>query len=135
MCHVCSKAIPLDENEGIYVRDIKTGRVRSVVGQTYMLKENEELWPKGPCTVPTPPTHPLSSLRTCGPDGCPAGWDTELPAEVEELLVVDALADRNVANAARARPTRARDKTQVVTYRVPHNAAIQIYDYKQKRSR
>jgi hypothetical protein len=49
--------------------------------------------------------------------------------------VVDALADRNVANAARSRTTRIRDKTQVVTYRVPHNAAIQIYDYKQKRSR
>jgi len=41
------RAIPLDENEGIYVRDIKTGRVRAVTGQTYMLKENEELWSKG----------------------------------------------------------------------------------------
>lgn len=30
-------ALPLDENEGIYVRDIKTGRVRAVIGQTYML--------------------------------------------------------------------------------------------------
>ena len=47
---------------------------------------------------------------------------------------MDALVDRNAGNT-RARPTRTRDKTQVVTYRVPHNAAIQIYDYKQKRSR
>lgn len=51
-------AIPLDENEGkmmkklfiyflgIYVRDIRTGKVRAVVGQTYMLKPNEELWKK-----------------------------------------------------------------------------------------
>jgi major vault protein len=25
------KAIPLDENEGIYVRDIKTGKVRRII--------------------------------------------------------------------------------------------------------
>jgi len=38
--------IPLDENEGIYVRDIKTGRVRSHIGESYMLKSYEELWEK-----------------------------------------------------------------------------------------
>jgi len=48
--------IPLDENEGIYVRDIKTGRVQSVIGKSYMLSSNEEKWEK------------------------------ELPAVVEELL-------------------------------------------------
>lgn len=31
------QAIPLDENEGIYVQDVKTGRVRAVIGSTYML--------------------------------------------------------------------------------------------------
>jgi len=40
------KSISLDINEGIYVRDIKTGRVRSVIGESYMLKPNEELWSK-----------------------------------------------------------------------------------------
>jgi len=40
------KSIPLDENEGIYVRDIKTGKVRSIKGESYMLKANEELWKK-----------------------------------------------------------------------------------------
>jgi major vault protein len=40
------RAIPLDENEGIYVRDITTGKVRDVVGESYMLKPNEELWEK-----------------------------------------------------------------------------------------
>ena len=39
-------AIPLDENEGIYVRDIKTGKVRAVTGETYMLNQDEELWSK-----------------------------------------------------------------------------------------
>ena len=28
-----------------------------------------------------------------------------------------------------------RDKTKVVTFRVPHNAAVQIYDYKEKKAR
>jgi len=50
------KLIPLDENEGIYVRDIKTGRVRAHIGSSYMLTFSEELWTK------------------------------ELPAVVEELL-------------------------------------------------
>ena len=40
------KAIPLDDNEGIYVRDCKTGKVRAVCGKTYMLSHNEELWEK-----------------------------------------------------------------------------------------
>jgi len=40
------KSIPLDENEGIYVRDIKSGRVRSVSGESYMLKPYEEPWEK-----------------------------------------------------------------------------------------
>jgi len=40
------KAFPLDENEGIYVRDMKSGRVRAVTGQVYMLSPYEELWEK-----------------------------------------------------------------------------------------
>ena len=39
------KAIPLDVNEGIYVRDIKSGKIRAVIGETYMLNQddNDEL--------------------------------------------------------------------------------------------
>ena len=36
--------IALDKNEGIYIRDTKTGQVRSVIGEAYMLKSHEELW-------------------------------------------------------------------------------------------
>lgn len=92
------KAIPLDENEGIYVRDIKSGEVKSVLGaQSYLLKPNEELWYK------------------------------ELPKAVEELL----LKERQDTDAVR----EGRDKTRVVSYRAPHNSAVQIYDYKNKKSR
>ena len=38
------KAIPMHVNEGIYVRDIRTGAVRSEIGHSYMLKAHEELW-------------------------------------------------------------------------------------------
>ncbi|XP_013774778.1 major vault protein-like isoform X1 [Limulus polyphemus] len=105
--------IPLDENEGIYVRDIKTGRVRLVCGEAYMLNQDEELWNK------------------------------ELPTVVEELLsgYRDPLADRGDWNkqasaaAITRSATEARDKTKVVTLRVPHNAAVQVYDYKEKKAR
>lgn len=100
------KAIPLDENEGIYVRDIKTGKVRDVTGETYMLSQDEELWEK------------------------------ELPPAVENLLgqAKDPLADRGERAKGEA-ASKPRDKTRVVTFRVPHNAAVQIYDYKEKKAR
>lgn len=99
------KALPLDENEGIYVRDIKTGKVRAVVGQTYVLNQDEELWNK------------------------------PLPEQIEKLLSseVDPLADRGARS--HTKDTKGRLKHKVVTYRVPHNAAAQIYDYKAKRAR
>lgn len=99
------QAIPLDENEGIYVRDIKTGKVRAVIGHTYMLTQDEELWQK------------------------------ELPAKVEALLTsrIDPLADRSDRRVP-VEPEE-RDKTKVVSYRVPHNAAVQVYDYREKKAR
>jgi len=100
------KATPLDDNEGIYVRDCKTGKVRAVCGKTYMLNHNEELWEK------------------------------ELPPTVEELLASakDPLGERGDRDK---KPTasKARDKTRVIIFRVPHNAAVQIYDYKEKKAR
>lgn len=102
-------AIPLDENEGIYVRDIRSGKVRSVIGQTYMLSPNEELWKK------------------------------ELLGAVEELLAKDKdpVLDRTVQGRARAKPesNAPRDMSRVVTFRAPHNSAVQVYDYKTKTAR
>ncbi|XP_008328612.1 major vault protein [Cynoglossus semilaevis] len=99
-------AIPLDENEGIYVRDIKTGKVRAVIGHSYMLTQDEELWQK------------------------------ILPAQVEDLLAspLDPLANRSQRISA-VSGVSVRDKTRVVSFRVPHNAAVQVYDYREKRAR
>lgn len=38
------RSIAMDRNEGIYVKDIRNGSIRSVRGETYMLKAHEELW-------------------------------------------------------------------------------------------
>lgn len=101
-------AIALDENEGIYIRDLKTGKVRAVCGRTYMLTHDEELWEK------------------------------DLPPTVEALVTsaIDPLADRGNWEKGNKPPSgQRRDKTKVVSYRVPHNACVQIYDYKEKKAR
>jgi len=90
------RSIPLDENEGIYVRDTKTGTVSAISGQTYLLQAHEELWEK------------------------------PLPDEVEKLLTYSFVGDTK---------EKSRAKSRVCEYRVPHNAAVQIYDYKKKQSR
>lgn len=109
------KAIPLDENEGVYVRDTRTGAVRAVIGKTYMLQPHEELWSK------------------------------ELTSEVEELIEQQALGSvfidpakrgaLGVSKAAAAAAKARRDHTAVVQFRVPHNACVQVYDFKRKASR
>eukprot|EP01123_Difflugia_compressa_P009544 TRINITY_DN31_c0_g1_i6.p1 TRINITY_DN31_c0_g1~~TRINITY_DN31_c0_g1_i6.p1 ORF type:complete len:831 (-),score=208.74 TRINITY_DN31_c0_g1_i6:141-2633(-) len=96
------RAIPLDENEGIYVRDMKTGRVRAVTGSVYMLTSYEEL------------------------------WDKELPPVVEDLLQTDADQSSGIKHSSTSGP---RVKSRLVTYRIPHNSAVQIYDYKAKKAR
>jgi major vault protein len=104
------KAIPLDDNEGVYVRDTQTGKVRAVIGMTYMLTENEELWAK------------------------------EMPDVVEALLSRAGSQVKGPHIVASKRgaggPTGpARVKSRVIEFRVPHNGAVQVYDYKQKKSR
>jgi major vault protein len=105
------RAIPLDKNEGVYVRDVKSGRVRKETGVVYKLKAYEELWEK------------------------------DLPAVVEELLNRDADQSADAPQgaqgtpAAPVAPSAPRDKTRVVTYRILHNSAVQIYDYKAKKAR
>ena len=99
------KAIPLDANEGVYVRDIRTGKVRAEIGNTYMLTQDEELWEKS------------------------------LPPVVEDLITQgkDPLANRGDRGGGDRMKTR--DKHKVITFRVPHNAAVQMYDYKEKKAR
>ena len=63
-------------------------------------------------------------------------FEKQIPAPIEALLSQDRdpLADRNEL-ASKIASKKTRDKYKVVTFRVPHNAAVQIYDYKEKKAR
>ena len=97
------RCIPLDESEGIYVRDLNSGEVRMVHGESYLLGPHEVLWEK------------------------------ELPPIVETLLKQGAV--REGTGQKKDQYGTERSKTRVVTYRAPHNSAVQVYDYKAKCSR
>ena len=97
------KAIALDKNEGIYVRDLQTGRVFMVSGRSYTLKAQEELWEKN------------------------------LPKEVEELIAAGST-NRDYSQTENIVSYRG-NKSKVVSYRVPFNAACQIYDYSKQKAR
>ncbi|CAI8049163.1 Major vault protein [Geodia barretti] len=106
------KAIPLNENEGIYVRDVQTGQVRSVLGpQAYMLKANEELFEK--TLVPLVE----DILKKGGGIG-----DTN----IRKMAYFESFVDDSY---------KKRDKTRVITYRCPNNCAVQVYNYAEKTAR
>jgi len=91
------KSIPLDDNEGIYVRDNNTGEVRMETGKTYLLKAHEDFWEK------------------------------YLPDDVEILLQSESGLWDTREKLQKLKP---RQKHIVVTYEVPHNSCVQIFDYK-----
>jgi len=109
------RAIPLDDNEGIYIRNIFTGEISMITGQTYLLGANEELWSK------------------------------ELIPEVEELLaaqysgtIFSSAQVNEKGDYSYKKPDTSnykRDKFKVITFRAPHNSAVQVYDYRSKRCR
>lgn len=94
------RSIPLDENEGIYVRDIHTGEVKMVSEKTYLLGAHEELWEK------------------------------ELTEQVEILLQNEGVYELG----KQKKPLKKRDKFKVVTFILPHNSVVQIFDYKEKKN-
>jgi len=103
------KAIPLDENEGIYVRDIFTGDVKVVSGTTYLLSAGEEFFEKN--------LHPdveclLGSSFS----------NSQINEKGEVEYVKQALA-------------AGREKWRMVTFRAPDNSAVQVFDYKNMSSR
>jgi major vault protein len=100
------RAIPLDVTEGIYVRDIRSGKVRAEIGTSYRLLPYEELWEK------------------------------ELSPATEVLLQRgDSVVEDPAASSSAPKKGVARDRTRVVTFRTPHNSAVQVYDFKAKNSR
>lgn len=110
------KAIPLDKNEGLYVRDIKNGELRLVRGpQAYMLPPYEELWEKDlPPVVET-----LLAQRS----------DSGVDRGLYRLKTKGKEGDNEAGEQSK------RDKTRAVVFHVPQNAAVQIHDYKLRTAR
>lgn len=104
------KAIPLDENEGIYVRDIFTGDIKMISGQTYLLAAHEELFYKEVAPV----------------------VDDLLSGSVFSSAEVD---EKGEVKYNRSKLGSAREKFRVVTFRAPDNSAVQVFDYKNMTSR
>ena len=108
------RAIPLDENEGIYVRDILTGEIKTITGQTYLLGPNEEKWEKE--------LSPLAERLVYSQFSGSSITTTEVNDKGEQTY-----GSKN--NVKRD------NKHRVVTYRSPQNSAIQVIDYKTLKSR
>jgi len=107
------KTIPLSKNEGVYVQDSQTGKVRLVMGPcAYMLTATEDLWSK----------ELSEELETLLKQGGGSG-----SGDIRKLAYYEQSIDP--VNA------KGRDKTKVVTYRCPSNTAVQVYDYVHKTAR
>jgi major vault protein len=109
------RAIPLDDNEGIYVRDISTGEIRMVSGQTYLLQAHEELWNK----ILSPEVEELLAAQYSGSifqtaEVCEKGEYRYRKPDVQSYVRVP---------------------HKVVTFRAPHNSAVQVYDLRDKKCR
>lgn len=109
------KAVPLCENEGIYVRDTQTGAVRAVMGpQSYLLRAYEELWEKDL-------TDDVENILKNG-GGIGSG-------DIRKMAYFESSINLSLTRA------EGRDKTQVIVYRCPGNTAVQVYDYLRKTAR
>ncbi len=119
-------AIPLDKNEGIYVRDLRTGKVRLVRGQTYLLAEHEQLWEK-----PLPPV--VEELLGSGHD--PLAERSAYHADTGAALRRAAVTFRQEEPAQREPSPVQRNRTRAVRFNVPQNAACQVYNFETGSSR
>jgi len=111
------KPIALSKNEGIYIQDQKTGQVKTVHGpQSYLLNENEKLWQKEL-------TMEVERLLKNG--GC---YDVGGCGDIRKVAYFEVSIDPKYAAGKR-------DKTRVVTYQVPTNCAVQIFDHQKQTKR
>lgn len=103
------KRIPLDENEGVYVRNTQTGEIKAEIGKSYMLAPHEVL------------------------------YELSLPPIVEKLVFqqkTSMISQRSWVKSDKKDPDEIqRNKTQLVTFSVPHNSAVQVYNYRTRQNR
>jgi major vault protein len=80
---------------------------------SYLLGENEERWEKNMPQI----VEDLIAVSQAGLRW-KKNWDEKLKAFIDPVI-----------------PPFRRDKTQLVTFKVPHNSAIQLFDYKAMKQR
>lgn len=136
-----NKAVALAETEGVYIRDVKTGRVRTEIGTTYLLKENEEFWEK------ELPEHVIKLIGldpvTNRNNRIDVSSDIMRQREVmhkraaPQMFGAACSAEANfVPSGTAGIPTTVVPKAaRVVSLEVPQNAACQLYDFREKKSR
>ena len=136
------RAIPLDRNEGIYVRDTKTGAVKAIVGETYMLSEYEELWEKDlrgeVQTMLDEGGDPLANRNAHSA----SSMVQKQRVNLHEMAAPMAAFSKK-AGSSRRRSEFGLDipevevtkRTRCVSLEIPHNSACQLYDYKNKNAR
>ncbi|CAC5421282.1 MVP [Mytilus coruscus] len=105
--------IPLSKNEGIYIQNKQTGKVRAIMGpKSYMLTAHEELWEK------KLDSNIETLLKQGGGDGS---------GDIRKIAYFEQSIDPQML--------KGRDKTRVITYRCPGNTAVQVYNYLEKTAR
>ena len=105
----------MDVNEGIYVKNKKSGEVRAVIGETYLIESYERLWAK----ELSPNIEYLLGIAATG--------QPYVPAIKNE--------DGTFTYEAKIDSKYNRDKTKIVSFKVQHNSIAQLFDYKTKVSR
>jgi major vault protein len=106
-------SIPLAEDEGLYIRDTRTGEVRAEVGHAYMLKPHETFWNK----ELSPLVEKLYGRQVTG----------------ETFQVAKQKGTEWVYEEIKKEYKR--EKHRVVSFRVPHNSAVQVFNYMAKTNR
>ena len=109
------ETILLSENDGIYVRNRKTGEVRLVRGGAYMLDTHEEIWKKELSSI-------LEKLLY-----------EQQTGKAYQTVYVNEKGER-IYNKGFV-PDFKRDKNKAVTFKVPHNSAVMIFDFKTNQER
>ncbi|ORC89355.1 putative major vault protein [Trypanosoma theileri] len=99
------KRMLLSGDKGVYVRNIRTGRITAMHGQALMLSEDEVLWEK--------PIDPL----------------------VCRLLASQQLSVYDINASSLAAGEETQTTHHVISCKVPHNALIQLYDSSKNTSR
>jgi major vault protein len=118
------KAIPLDQNEGVYIRNLQTGELSLIRGpQAYMLAPYEVLWER---KLPSIVEKILGAMATRFTEG-----RGNTAGEAVDLLEGKGPYYGHRYDAAKYRE----HNSQALVFNIPQNGAVQLQDFKNNQSR